>query len=274
MQPLEPIITAHLFAPLDQQLIELLRSLNANEWQAATVVPNWRVKDIAAHLLDTALRRLSLARDGCLAEAPTDGDIVAFVNRLNHEGVQVYRRLSPSVLIALMDVAVRECAEHFASLDSFGTAAFAVSWAGESESSNWFDIAREFTERWHHQQQIRLAVNREGIMTREFYFPVLDAFMRALPFHYRKVAADPGALLRFEVSGECGGSWTLLRDSKAWRLMSDASGDAIVHVTIPPDIAWRIFTKGISYEAARAQTHCVGDQALGLHVLRMLSIVG
>ncbi len=274
MKPLEPILTAHLFPRLDQRLIELLRSLNADEWQAATIVPNWCVKDVAAHLLDTALRRLSLARDGYFAEAPTDGDIVAFVNRLNHEGVQVYCRLSPTVLIALMEVATSECAAHFASLDSFDTAKFAVSWAGEAESANWFDLAREFTERWHHQQQIRLAVKREGIMTREFYFPVLDAFMRALPFHYRNVAAASGTLLRFEVTSECGGVWTLLRDETQWKLVKDATGDCTAHVTIPPDIAWRIFTKGISYEAAQAQTLCAGDETLGLHVLRMLSIVG
>ena len=30
--------------------------------------------------------------------------------------------------------------------------------AGEAVSANWFDVAREFTERWHHQQQIRLAI--------------------------------------------------------------------------------------------------------------------
>jgi hypothetical protein len=66
----------------------------------------------------------------------------------------------------------------------------------------------------------------------------------------------------------------LLRDEAHWQLVKDATGDALAHVTIPPDIAWRIFTKGISYEAAQASTHCVGDQKLGLHVLRMLSIVG
>ncbi|NOT58839.1 MAG: maleylpyruvate isomerase family protein [Acidobacteria bacterium] len=274
MKSLEPIITAHLFPQLDEQLVVLLRSLNADEWNAPTIVPNWRVKDIAAHLLDTALRRLSLARDGYFAEAPTDGDFVGFINRLNHEGVTVYRRLSPSVLIALMEVATRECAEHFASLNPFGKAVFAVSWAGESESLNWFDIAREFTERWHHQQQIRLAVNREGIMTREFYFPVLDAFMRALPFHYRNVTAVSGTLLRFDVTGEGGGSWTLFREGEQWRLIKDASENLVAHITIPPEIAWRIFTKGLSQEAARAQTHCTGDEALGLQVLRMLSIVG
>jgi hypothetical protein len=102
----------------------------------------------------------------------------------------------------------------------------------------------------------------------------LDAFMRALPFHYRNVAAASGTLLRFEVTGECGGVWTLSRDGMQWKLVTDATGDALAHVTIPPDIAWRIFTKGISYEAAQAQTLCIGNEALSLHVLRMLSIVG
>jgi uncharacterized protein (TIGR03083 family) len=274
MNSLEPIITAHLFSKLDEQLIALLRSLSVDEWEAETIVSNWCVKDIAAHLLDTALRRLSLARDGYFAEAPTDGDIVAFINRLNHEGVTVYRRLSPAVLITLMESATSELAAYFKSLDPFADAPFAVSWAGESVSANWFDIAREFTERWHHQQQIRLAVNQEGILTREFYFPVLDAFMRALPFHYQKVTAASGTLLRFDVTGEGGGSWTLLRDADDWRLTNAAQGGYAARVTIPPDMAWRIFTKGISYETARARTHCLGDEALGLHVLCMLSIVG
>ena len=85
MQSLEPILTAHLFLKLDEQLIELLRSLNADEWEAATIVSNWRVKDLAAHLFDTALRRLSLARDGYFAESSAentmDGDLVAFISK-------------------------------------------------------------------------------------------------------------------------------------------------------------------------------------------------
>jgi len=82
-----------------------------------------------------------------------------------------------------MEDASREWAEFHQSLDSIAEAGFGVSWAGEVKSANWFDTAREFTDRWHHQQ-IRLATNRPGIMTRELYYPVLDCFMRALPFTY------------------------------------------------------------------------------------------
>src|SRR5262249_33730526 len=152
-----PILTVHLFPILEDLLIELLRSLTPAEWEAQTIVPRWVVKDIAAHLLDTQLRKLSVVRDGYVRETPviaSPSDLVAFINRLNAEGVAIYGRLSPAVLISLMEFASRASAAFHLALDPFSPAAFAVSWAGESQSLNWFDTAREFTERWHHQQQI------------------------------------------------------------------------------------------------------------------------
>ena len=160
--PLGPLITAHLFPTLDARLIDLLRSLAPDDWERQTIAPRWKVKDVAAHLLHTQLRKLSFGRDG-YAPSPrpaiaSDRDLVSFIDRLNAEGVTVYRRLSPAVLIAWMEQTSREAAKYYASLDPFAPARFGVSWAGESVSANWFDIARELTERWHHQQQIRLAV--------------------------------------------------------------------------------------------------------------------
>ncbi|MBC7919738.1 MAG: maleylpyruvate isomerase N-terminal domain-containing protein [Ferruginibacter sp.] len=274
---LQPIFTAHLFANVESLLIELLRSLDSDEWEQQTVAPQWKVKDVAAHLLDTQLRKLSLVRDGYAPETPSfapDADFVSFINRLNHEGVSIYRRLSPEVLISLLEFASRESDEYHRSLDPLAKAQFAVSWAGEEESLNWFDTAREFTERWHHQQQIRLATDKPGIMTRALYFPVLDAFMRALPFHYRNTEAKPNSLAQFTVSGACGGSWYLYRDAIGWKLIAQAVGDKIAEVTLPQEIAWRIFTKGIDKQSALAQVNVSGDEKIGLHVVNMLSIVG
>ncbi|MGZ4837449.1 MAG: maleylpyruvate isomerase N-terminal domain-containing protein, partial [Terriglobales bacterium] len=198
LKPLPPILTAHLFPVIERKLLELLRSLSPDDWERQTVSPRWKVKDVAAHLLDTQLRKLSLARDGYVAEQPdirSPQDLAAFINRLNEEGVRTYRRLSPAVLIEMMELASRQSAAYHQSLGPFAPAMFGVSWAGEKQSLNWFDTAREFTERWHHQQQIRIAADRPGIMTREFYYPVLDCFMRGLPFAYRQVAAELGSLL-------------------------------------------------------------------------------
>ncbi len=146
-------------------------------------------------------------------------------------------------------------------------------WESLEKSANWFDTAREFTERWHHQQQIRLAVNKPGIMTRELYHPVLDCFLRALPFTYHSVTAEPGSFVQFNISGECGGSRYLYRAEESWRLVEEPVGEKASETVIPQEIAWRIFTKGIDRESARSQVRVTGDVKLGRHVLGMISIV-
>jgi len=258
-------------------LIELLRSLTPQDWEKQTVAPQWKVKDVAAHLLDTQLRRLAAARHDHTAEPKkitSHAELLTLINTLNAKGVRQYGRLSADELISKMQAASSESAAYLQALDPFAPAMFPVSWAGEEVSLNWFDTAREFTERWHHQQQIRLAVEKPGIMTRELYYPVLDCFMRALPYVYRNVPGKSGVLAQFNVSGECGGSWYLFRDGDVWMRAASPSGEKVSETTIPQEIAWLIFTKGIARDAAMGQIHVTGDAEIGLHILGMVSIVG
>lgn len=281
IHPLQPIFTAHLFPQVDGMLSQLLRALSPEDWEKQTVSPKWKVRDVAAHLLDTALRGVSIARDGYAPSAPnidSAAALGAYIDRLNEEGVTVYRRLSPAVLISLMEVVSKQLAEYHARRDPFEQAPYGVSWAGEEKSANWFDTAREYTERWHHQQQIRLAVERtrardSGILTRELYYPVLDCFMRALPFTYRNVSADVGAVIRISVSGESGGSWNLRREDSGWVLTEREQDQPSAEAIIPQEIAWRIFTKGIDRASAQSQVRITGDAPLALPVLEMVSIV-
>ncbi len=239
-------------------------------WSHISWAPRSDRRPSAAYFLTTA------GRDGYAAESPritSAADLAAFINQLNSEGVNVYRRLSPLVLIRLVEVAAKSLAEFHASRDPYAFAPYGVSWAGEEKSANWFDTAREFTERWHHQQQIRLAVDKPGIMTRELYYPVLDCFLRALPFTYRNVSAKPGTLLQVDISGECGGSWYLYRAEQSWQLLQEPSGEKVSETIIPQEIAWRIFTKGIDRDSALSQAKISGDTKLGQHILGMISIV-
>jgi uncharacterized protein (TIGR03083 family) len=274
---LGPILCAHLLRRVDEKLVGLLGSLERSEWDLQTIAPLWKVRDVAAHLLDTVLRKLSMVRDSWYAEAVhirSPQDVIALVNRLNAEGVTVYRRLSSPVLIDMMKAACQQSARFHESLDPFAPAAFAVSWAGEEMSLNWFDTARELTERWHHQQQIRLATNRPGIMTPDLYHPVLDCFVRGLPHVYRDVSVPVGTVLLLEISGECGGQWFLSRGSTRWNFVSCSAGDLASRVTIPQELAWRVFTKGIDRDSARAQIEIEGNRDFGEKVLGLTAIVG
>ena len=277
MKTVEPIYVIDLFPKLDARLIELLESLSDDEWHSPTICALWDVKDVAAHLLDTNLRKLSMFRDKYFGDKPgginSYQDLVDYLNRLNAEWVKAARRLSPRVITNLLEQTNREVFESLKEIDPHAEAVYSVAWAGEQVSENWFDIAREYTEKWHHQQQIRLAVRRPGIMERELYYPVLDTFMRALPYTYRNADAGDGTLLKFNIAGDAGGSWFLLRQSEQWQLLKEAEGPFTSEVTIGEEIAWRLFTKGIDKEAAKKDIQIIGDVGLGGEIINMLSVM-
>jgi uncharacterized protein (TIGR03083 family) len=273
----QPIVCAHLLRKVDSHLIELLQSLTTDEWDLQTIAPQWKVRDVAAHLLDTALRKLSMVRDEWMVERvepKSPKDVVALVNRLNQEGVLVFRRLSPLVLIGLMKTACEQSATFHEALDPYAQACFNVSWAGEAISFNWFDTARELTERWHHQQQIRLAIGRPGIMTRELYHPVLDCFARGLPYAYRHMDAPIGTSIVLDISGECGGTWVLLKEPDRWRFATSLPQKTSCRVILPEAIAWRLFTKGIARDSVRPLLQIEGDPALAEGILGLTAIIG
>jgi hypothetical protein len=178
------------------------------------------------------------------------------------------------LLIAFTELVTPQLAAYLASLDPMGPAIFPVSWAGEDASRNWFDVARELTERWHHQQQIRLATGRPGIMTPELYGPVLNTFMRVLPYAYRDVDAPAGTACDIVVPGDCGGRWRVVRQADRWvAVVADDDGAASV-TEVPADLAWRLVTKGVTHDEAAKSVVIRGDARLGGVVLSALAIVG
>ena len=64
------------------------------------------------------------------------------------------------------------------------------------------------------------------------------------------------------------------RDAAGWDLIEAPAGDAASETSIPQEMAWRLFTKGISRDVAAQQVRVSGDADLGRHVLRMIAIVG
>lgn len=247
MEPIGPMATAHLFAELHARLLALLEELTPEEWQRPTSNPGWTVKDVAAHLLDTDLRRLSFQRDRYTPPPPavpidSPQGLLAYLNQLNADWVRAAARLSPRLLIALLAHTGTEVAKLFRSLDPHGEAIFPVAWAGEERSENWLDVAREYTEKWLHQQQIREAAGRPLLTDRDHLFPLLHALVRSLPFTYQGTPAPTGTVVTLVVEGEAGGVWSLRRDAGGWRLYTGApEAGATAEVRMDQDVAWRFF---------------------------------
>jgi uncharacterized protein (TIGR03083 family) len=267
----QPIVVGHLFAPLHTELMTLLRGLDDDEWNVATAAGAWMVRDVAAHLLDTGLRRLSMHRDGYAPPIARDAlanGLAPFVNGMNASGVAYAQRLSPELLIDLHDRYGTQLAEFLESLDPFAEAQWSVSWAGEDRSMMWFDVARELTERWHHQQQIRDAVERPPLYDR-YLGPVIETFVRALPHAFRDVDAADGTTIVLRVTGDGEGAWSLLRDEGRWQLYVAEADAATTRITMSGDKAWRIFTK----QQIDPQATIEGEARYAEPLLRMIAII-
>ena len=269
-RPLAPTLVQDLFLPLQEALLGVLHGLPAGAWDLPTPSTRWRVREIAAHILDGQLRRISAQRDGHAPPPPAapirgHDDLVLYLNDLNARFVETSRRLSPRVLIELLEWAAPRLQETARATDPYGAALFAVSWAGEARSAAWFDLARDLTEHWHHQQQIRLATGIPLLLDPRYAVPVMDTFARALPFTYRDVPAPDGTAVEVAIAPPVDRLYALRREGRRWLLEkgpAERAGSPHARIALDVESAWRIFTGGIPRHEAKRRVTASGVPAL------------
>jgi uncharacterized protein (TIGR03083 family) len=278
MDPPGPIDTRHLFRPVSSDLVTLLRALPAGHWDLPTIAGRWLVRDVVAHLLDSTLRRLAFHRDRMTPPPPpraidSERDFVAFINDLNAQWVASAKRLSPRVLTDLYERASGEAADWFESLPLDAPALFAVSWAGEDASAGWFDVGREFTELWHHQAQIRMAVGADGLPDPRFLAAVLDVAVRGLPHAFRDVPAEPGDAIALDIEGASGGRWTLSREATRWTLWRGTPAAPVARVSLRDETAWRLLFNALADDDAAGAVRVEGRPDVRRALLRARSVI-
>ena len=277
MERLTPVYTAALFPGLLAELVGLLRGLDEADWDRPTVAGAWRVRDVAAHLLDGDLRKLSWGRD---VPAPAGDrpalsydEVMQLIRRANEAGVAYVGRLSPRVITDLLEVTGRWVAGFVAALPPHAEALYPVAWAGEDRSENWMDTGREYTERWHHQMQIRDAVGAPGLLQREWLHPVLDLSVRALPRAYTGVHAEAGTAVVLQVDAEGESAWSVVREDSGWSVMRGEAADAAARVRMDADTAWKLLFNALPPDAARPRVAITGDAPLAEPMLRARSVM-
>jgi uncharacterized protein (TIGR03083 family) len=275
---LPPTDTRRFFRPVANELVALLRGLPRDAWELPTVAGAWRVRDVAAHLLDVTLRRLSFHRDRHAPPAPehpprSERELTTFINALNAQWIEAARRMSPRVLVDAYEHAGAALADFAESFPDDGPALFPVSWAGEAASAGWFDLGREFTEQWHHQAQIRDAAGAPPLRDPAWLHAVLLIALRALPHAYRDAAGAAGQALAIDIHGKAGGVWTLRRDERGWTLWAGRDDNAAAHVSMSDDTAWRLLFNALPSDRARTLVTIAGDGDLCVPLLRARSVI-
>jgi uncharacterized protein (TIGR03083 family) len=261
-------------------LLTLLGRLTPDEWDRPTAAAPWTVRDVVAHLLGDDLSRLSRSRDGYSAPGRAAAEsLPEFLHRFNAEWVQAAARVSPGVLIDLLQTSTELVSTFWkqADLTAFGEP---VSWAGPGPAPAWLDCARDLTEDWLHQQQIREATGKAVAPTAPVLFAVLDTFLRAMPYtlgQHEPDGAAEGSTLVLQVPGAGGGRWAWRRGVDHWGWAGPAdrpTGSAeTASIDIQADTLWRLCARMIEPEQAAAAAELGGDQALGRAALQLVAII-
>lgn len=266
LKPIGEVHVGELFEGLYAELMSVLEALALDDWERPTSAGSWRVRDVVAHMLDGDLRRLSVHRDGHLpaVDRVIDeyGELVRYLNELNGEWVRAAQRLSPRVMVELLGYVGPRLAAFLKSVDPFARAPFGVAWAGEEESLNWLDVGREYTERWHHQDQIREAVGVPRLDAPYWLRPVLEISLRALPFAYRSMTASEGEVVQIFATGPVGGTWALVREASGWGLFSGRVTEPTCRITLDGTTLAKLLLNRVPEGIATAKAEIQGSEAL------------
>jgi hypothetical protein len=274
-------MTTQHFPELHRELIVLLRGLAAEDWQRPTTAGKWRIRDVVAHLVQGDLGVLSQRRDrhpspDPVPRFPEFDDIVTAIDRANAEWVHVARSLSPQLMIELLEFTGPLVTEHFSALDPLDPAQRPVAWAGQTTSPNWLDTGREFTERWHHQAQVRAAVGALPITSERLLAPLVAVSVWALPHALAGEDAATGMVVTLRVTGQAGGAWSAVSDEGVWSLREGAPDPPeapTASVTLEDAFAWRMwFGAATPAELAQHVRHS-GNARLALAALRMRAVM-
>ena len=252
-----------LFRPLSNDFIELVRSFDPEMWNRPTCYPTWRVREIVSHLVQTALTRISIERDRFLPTATIES--VSFsglsdhIDTRNDAWATATSGLSPELLVEFVEFVEPRLVALIENTDIRGEATFAVAWAGETNSRMRFDIAREFTERWHHQQQIREAVRTRSITETRYLVPVIKTFVQCLPYWFREISVEAERCIKIEITGASGGVWELFSENGVWKIAerNEMEPDAIVRLT--DDTAWRFWSRSVTEDEAAERIEFEGE---------------
>ena len=269
-----PVLDA--FRTVNEALLELLADFSAEEWHRTTVHKDRSVKDLTAHLLHGSLRRLTGMRDQYRPPAgkkfSTTAELTQFIQDDNRAFMLGMARVSPQILVEMIARYDPEVLRLFESLDPVAPG-LGVVWAGEWISQNWFDVAREYTEKWHHQQQLRDATGRPALYDPTLLTPALETFARGLPFAYRSLEAGDGTSISILVKDVAGVAWTLRRERDTWSLWTAAVADSVTSISASADTLWRVWTKGISPCQALDALEINGDRSYAEPLTRFVAIM-
>jgi uncharacterized protein (TIGR03083 family) len=245
----------------------LLESLKPDEWASPTECPAWSVKGIALHVLGDDLSLLSRQRDEepsgvAIEPGPSFDELFVLLDRFNERWVEAGSFFSPNLLIELLRLSGEWTREYYGSVDG-DRLGEAVPWIGPDPAPYWLLAAREYWERWIHQEQIRRAVGRPGLHDPRFVVPGVAVAVRGFPQGLAAFPAPDGTTVTFRIRDAGDGAWTVGCDGQSWRLYDGTPDDPSVTVAVDVETAALLFSRALTNAELTDRVQPDGDTDLG-----------
>jgi hypothetical protein len=182
------------------------------------------------------------------------------LDRFNEQWVSAASFLSPPILIELLTLS-GEWTHLFYSTTDSDRLGEAVPWIGPDPAPYWLLSAREYWERWIHQQQIRRAVGRPGLNTPRFLVPAVAVAMRGFPQGLAAFPAPAGTTVTVAITGAA--AWTVGSDGHTWTLYNGGPESPTVRLAVDVDNAALVFSRALTAEELTDRVRPQGDVDLG-----------
>jgi uncharacterized protein (TIGR03083 family) len=271
-----PCDAASLFVAERARLSELLATLGRADWDRPSPCPGWSVLGLCCHLVGDDLGFLSRHRDGHHGtpgpEQAGEAEFIAWLDDRQAEWVRAARRLSPRVVISLLDWAGPQIVETMRGEDPRAVTA-SVSWAGTGPVPAWLDQVRELSEYWIHRQQLLQALGRPSDLRADLAGPVLDGLRWAYPFRLGQVRAEPGDTVTISISGPVVLTWQLVATTTGWEYREEPGRRGVASLGMTTEQAWRLLTNNLP-AAERARLTASGDEAVLGVLYQTRAIIG
>jgi hypothetical protein len=135
------------------------------------------------------------------------------------------------------------------------------------------DVGRQYTERWHHQMQIRDAIGRPLLLEPYWLDPLLDICVRALPVAYSDIPAPDGTAIRLEIAATRPQAWLLVREGTRWIVVRADDRQVACTIQVSADAAWRLLFNALGPDQARAAMRVSGHESLARPLLAARSVI-
>ena len=229
-----------------RSLLAILGALAPEDWERETPCPGWTVHALVLHLLGDDFGVLSILRDGHTAPLPSESheSLAAMIDHLNGDWIRAAGgRLSPRMLRGLLAWSGEETHRFFAGVEFDAPSPMGVSWAGEPPSPHGLEVAREYTERWLHQQQLRQAVGRGPLADPVLTRVLVQSLAHCLPVAYASTDAPAGTTVKLDIVDFPTLSFGLRSDASGWCLVWGRDiADADCSITTPCEPLWRAWS--------------------------------